>query len=179
MTHVCACSCLASSRTVNIVDIYIKCNDFLSSFQTRMLHFSFPCERWPITPLRFPHPWGKVVGSGKTADECFLKVPLSLLSLHFYPFLPWSHPKPLCFWFFPTVPCSICCEKDMAGLLRSNRKGKWEPGGKNDWHKRWMKKWKGYFHQDDALKEQCRTVLNDCWWKTNGAERNSRGLTEK
>lgn len=31
--------------------------------------------------------------------------------LHFYPFLPQSHPRPLCFCFFPTVPCSICCEK--------------------------------------------------------------------
>lgn len=117
MWHMCACvcSCLTSLRTVYIVDIYIKYDYFFLNQKVTLL-----LALWTMThnPLLFPHPWGKVVGSGKTADECFLKVPLSFHSFH------GPTPNLFVFVFFPTVPCSICCEKDTASLLRSNQKGK-------------------------------------------------------
>lgn len=145
-----------------------------------MLHCSLPLSTMTHNPLLFSHPPGKVVGSGKTANQCFLKVPPSLISPALLSIPSIVPPQTSLFLFFSHSALRYMLWKDIAGLLRSNQKGKWAPGVIRGWNKNgWKKIKKDIFTRMTRLRNNAGHFLNYYWWKTNGAEINSRGRTEK
>lgn len=144
-----------------------------------MLHFSFPCEWWPITPFGSLILGGKSWALGKQQMSVFSKClcpSFPCTSVHSF---HGPTPNLFVFGFFPQCLAVYVAKKTWRvfwGQIKRGNESREERkiGIKGEW-----KNEKDIFYHNDALKEQCRRVLNDCWWKTNGAERNSRGLTEK
>lgn len=135
-----------------------------------MLHCSLPLSTVTHDPLLFSHPRGKVVGSGKKANECFLKVPPSLISPALLSIPSTVPPQTSLFLFFSHSALQYMLRKSIAGLLRSNQKGKWEPAEARDWNKNLDKKNKDIFTRmthlrNNAARSQTITDEKQMSWK--------------
>lgn len=172
VTHVFVCGYAPASLPSGqfIAWIYLKPNYFYSftDQNVTLLPSSVDDDPWPSFCSLILGEKSRALG--KQQMSVFSKCLRPSFPLHFYPFLPQSHPRPLCFCFFPTVPCSICCEKASRAFWGQIKRGNESRQKRETGIKNWMKKnipVKGYFYQDDTLKEQCGTFPNYYWRKTN------------
>lgn len=142
MCHMCLCvvTLLLRFHQDSLYPEYIWNLIISTALWTRMLHCSLPLSTVTHDPLLFSHPRGKVVGSGKKANECFLKVPPSLISPALLSIPSTVPPQTSLFLFFSHSALQYMLRKSIAGLLRSNQKGKWEPAEARDWNKNLDKK---------------------------------------